>query len=169
MDTKEWLTMSEEVYKDDIETFYNSKIGLDFLFVWTKFEKINFDCNFNWVKEDIDKYIETKKENIEKLEEYYKYFHTRYQTSSLLKNLFGKRTPNKEIEEIIKKKDNSNEDKIKLLLFVVFRYRNNMFHGVKEVRTWFSKYSVEINKCVEIMKILTELPEKGEKNNEGNT
>lgn len=44
----------------------------------------------------------------------------------------------------------NDEQKLKFLLYVVFRYRNNMFHGNKCLSSWL-KYKIEINHCIKVM------------------
>ena len=58
----------------------------------------------------------------------------------------------KEIMDIIgseKSKITTNQ-KMLFILYVVYRYRNNIFHGTKGVESWI-KYKFQIEKCVNVM------------------
>ena len=50
----------------------------------------------------------------------------------------------KEFEKI------SAEEKIYFLVYIVYRYRNNMFHGTKGLESWI-RYKSEIERCIDIM------------------
>lgn len=45
------------------------------------------------------------------------------------------------------------KSKLKLILFVVYRFRNNIFHGNKGVNSWI-QYTEQIRHCVQVMKVL---------------
>lgn len=79
-------------------------------------------------------------DDVTKLNGYYSYFKSRYvqesNTNDLFnKNLFRKTKLELELKEkarrILLEVDPSTEDKIKCLLFIAFRIRNNFFHGEK--------------------------------------
>ena len=84
----------------------------------------------------------------------FQYFYERYQNDELYKNLIHDDNYD-DIKNILKtdKSNITNKDKLFLLLYVVYRYRNNIFHGNKGVRSWI-KYIVQIEKCVKVMIIM---------------
>ena len=47
----------------------------------------------------------------------------------------------------------SNCEKVFLIVVVVFRYRNNIFHGSKRVESWL-QYEKQIKYCIQIMQCL---------------
>ena len=62
--------------------------------------------------------------------------------------------PEKDVNDYYKRilrkndfKDVTTQEKISLLLFVIYRYRNNIFHGAKSIDQW-SQYTDQINDCL---------------------
>ncbi len=125
--------------------------ALSFLLVWSIWEqklfegyctmkelkKIAKDYNINYSHYDIESQVES--------------FHKRYQDDEKWINLVN----NKEAEfyhKIVRKDFSSltNSEKLSLALFVVFRYRNNIFHGNKASFNW-SRFDKPIQMCYEIM------------------
>lgn len=53
------------------------------------------------------------------------------------------------------------------MTYIVYRYRNNMFHGNKGLESWL-QFEEQIKDCITVMKKLTVLPDKkdGEENEE---
>jgi hypothetical protein len=49
--------------------------------------------------------------------------------------------------------DVSNADKLHLILIVVHRYRNNMFHDNKGLVSWLN-YKPQISRCIEAMQVI---------------
>ena len=47
----------------------------------------------------------------------------------------------------------STADKLFFLVFVVYRYRNNIFHGNKGVQSWL-QYRDQIRRCTQVMQAL---------------
>ena len=134
-----------------IQTEYAS----DFLLIWSIFESKIFDgyCTITKVK----KYPENHFENAhkKKIETIVEYFHKRYQDKVLWKNLNPKDDPlftaikNKEFSDI------SNSERCSFLVYVIYRYRNNIFHGNKKIDAWLN-FEDQIVKCTESMIILME-------------
>jgi len=62
---------------------------------------------------------------------------------------------NFKIDTIRKSKISSlnNTEKFEFLIYIVYRYRNNIFHGNKGVTSW-TKYEEQIDKCVQVMTFL---------------
>jgi len=99
--------------------------------------------------------------------EFGRYFHSRYQNKKRYKNLIHKRN-SKEFEGIISTQFDilSDYQLIFMLLFVVYRFRNNIFHGNKGVESWL-KYKEQIDFCRRIMQSIISLiigTDKNEKN-----
>jgi len=146
---KSWLTNHLQADSNEIETYFKNNNVTGFLMIWTIFEQklfngfIKFSDISNFSKENKD-LITT----IISLNDIFNYFHSRYQNNEYYNNLIH--NDNKtEIEEIRKKKIEklNKEEKLQFLLYVVYRYRNNIFHGNKGVSSWL-KYEEQIDKCV---------------------
>ena len=89
-----------------------------------------------------------------------KHFHIRYQNRTYynaLRKHPRRDNPNhaescEKMDRIIDEQfDNlSNEDKLFMLMYVTYRYRNNIFHGNKEISNWL-RNTTEIDYCIEFM------------------
>jgi hypothetical protein len=85
-----------------------------------------------------------------------RHFHSRYQDKQCRKNLIHKKHKNSnELEEfrgILSTQFDalSNYQLVFMLLFVVYRFRNNIFHGNKGVESWL-KYKEQIYFCFRVM------------------
>lgn len=150
----EWLA---ELYETDVngitEALKDEKASL-FLIVWSIFEQRLFKGFFQ--KKKIQDYANNhiQKIDIEKLEKIIKYFYERYQDEKKYKNLrHDDSCP--AVEEILKKTYCSlnDEEKFVLLLYVIYRYRNNIFHGNKGVMSW-NQYKEQIEYCLDAMIII---------------
>ena len=150
----EWLSKYLETTQHEAQKLLDNETSRYFLIVWSIFE---FKC-FGFItpgkiKDYSSKnYFQTKENEIE---EYSQFFHERYQDKKKYINLiFDEKYDNKEFKNTITKayKDLEKKDKIFLLLFVVYRYRNNIFHGTKGISSWL-KFKVEIEKCISLMQL----------------
>lgn len=83
-----------------------------------------------------------------------KYFHARYQDKKLCHNLLHKQK-SAELAKIITAPFAAltDPDIAFLLLFVVYRFRNNIFHGNKGVQSWL-QYREQIGHCIAVMQAL---------------
>ncbi len=96
------------------------------------------------------------------------YFHSRYRDNkNLLSNLMHEnKKPKSELytkfESLLEKPVDTllNCEKVFLIVVVVFRYRNNIFHGSKRAESWL-KFEDQIKYCVQIMQsLITHATEK---------
>ena len=94
------------------------------------------------------------------IEEDVKYFHERYQNGRIYRNLKHGNYKT-EIDSIINKNYDmlTKKEKLQLMLFVVYRYRNNIFHGSKGLNSWL-QYSNQIEKCISFMMKIVDCHEK---------
>jgi hypothetical protein len=154
VDVYKWL--SDNFYVD--RTDPSLEIVKQFLLVLPIIELELF--NGEYETENIPTIAENKQnlfKNIEWAEDYAKYFFERYQDARLYDELITTVVKGKpelqdwgEFREIITKfkcKDLNEKQKLTILLFVVFRYRKNIFHGDKLIETWH-KYAEQIKKCL---------------------
>lgn len=161
---KEWICSKLNIQDSDkLQSLYNDHFALNYLFVCTIFERTNFD-KFMQVSK-IKKIAKSKKDFIDKLENEFNNFYNRYKISiegnQKRKGLCNQEECNNSkcsyfnncnFLKILKKSSNkiTDEDKIYFLVYIIYRYRNNMFHGSKDLETW-KDYRDQIKECINIM------------------
>ncbi len=183
MNIESWIKKAVEFKSDEeLKRIYQNPLAINFLLVWTKFKTINFKgfMQFKHIKNF------SKEKSIEGLDlnGYVKYFYNRYINTyneengrvRLLRLCRLEKCKNKNIcnekecriKDILSKKneDLTQEEKLYFLTYVVYRYRNNIFHGSKGTDGWLIKYEEPIKKCTEIMRLLTKIPNSGGNSNE---
>lgn len=146
---KLWLATYLDVPINRIDEIGKPDVA-GFLIIWSIFEKQTFEKFFR--KNNIIPFSEKHKAILAPLVyEYSNYFHLRFQNKKKFKNLIHDDNflP---FDSILKKSfiELTDEEHITLVLYVLYRYRNNIFHGNKSVLSWL-KYKEQINKCVEVM------------------
>lgn len=137
-----------------VRRLLDDRTALEFLVAWSLFES---KCFAGYVKaEEIEQYAKRTALSVSlaELRDTAAHFHARYQDKTRFANLMhGKKNPRlsallgRPLEEL------TSEDKLFLLVFVVFRYRNNIFHGNKGVESWLA-YREQIRHCIESMQVL---------------
>lgn len=163
-----WLANILGCNEKDITKLYNNKFALDFLLMWSLFESKCFS-GFLSTNQIEEKEIKLEKCNIDLLNKHFIYFHNRYRNSS--KYYHNLKHGTKELVFINELLDKENSDidtlsKAKFLIYVVYRYRNNMFHGNKGIESWIG-FKEEIIRCVEIMsKLFDDLVKDNNEENE---
>lgn len=92
------------------------------------------------------------------------HFHSRYQDKQLHANLMHNHDY-PDIRPLLRSQVDSltSFDRVYLLVSVVYRYRNNIFHGSKGVASWL-KFRPQIERCTEVMQALithaSDLPQR---------
>jgi hypothetical protein len=92
------------------------------------------------------------------------HFHARYQYPQKLGNLMpDKKTPARMVDALKKLlaipfEELTKKQVIELLAYVVYRFRNNMFHGAKGVQSWL-QYREQIRLCVEVLQVFVSYAE----------
>lgn len=121
-----------KTYSADLEMVGN------FLILWSLFE--NRCCNGNANKASIENVIEKVEKSFddEILDEVFNYMRTRYAGAKNFKNLNfrtggGDEKMKTHCEKVFSGEESSKEDKLKAVLYVIYRYRNNLFHGSKQI------------------------------------
>ena len=96
----------------------------------------------------------------DELDNHVRFFYDRYQDSETYKNLMHEQKSQR-MNELVGKnfQEFSPHEKIFFVMIVIYRYRNNIFHGNKGVASWL-KYEECIIRCTEIMQLLIPMPEK---------
>lgn len=143
---------------DEIRDMLQNQNTVLYLLIWPIMEQRHFSGFFRSNKiddaaEELQKYYNDEL-NID-LDKIVERFFKRYNIAKDNNNKhFRNLQPDSEIgieyQEILMKKDYTSlhpKEKIKLLLFVIYRYRNNIFHGNKNIQEW-SKYELQINDCL---------------------
>ena len=134
-DAIDWINRKiiNEGYKINAEDVEEIR---DFTLIWNLLENICFE---NYVKIDkinnlIDSKIDKFNENNETFRETFEYFYTRYQDENKLIAL----NLNKPMKELAKKILNNTytdkNNKLKFIMSIIYRYRNNLFHGEKQMK-----------------------------------
>lgn len=80
-----------------------------------------------------------------------RHFHERYQEKACYKHLKHKDNDAR-CDKIVAAQlsDLTQADELYFMLYVVYRYRNNIFHGNKGIKSW-SQYSIQIDYCINFM------------------
>jgi len=149
-----WLGKIFGCSEYDIKKILKDPTALHFLVAWSLFES---KCFKGFVKsEDISNYANTVSSTIDWLElsDTVNYFHERYQDTTFLENLLHQQKC-QNLTEILKKPfdDLNRKEGVFLLVFVIYRYRNNIFHGNKGVQSWVV-YSEQIQHCTHAMQVM---------------
>jgi len=137
------------------------KTATMFLIAWSIFESDCFSGSMEHKKiEDFAKRMAVNPNlNRLKLVDALKHFHNRYQEPKHYKNLMHQQKTEK-LEKILAKNvsELSIEEQVFLLVVVVYRFRNNIFHGNKGVDSWLA-FKTEIEHCITIMQELINIAE----------
>jgi hypothetical protein len=149
---KIWLANYLKVPINKIEKIGEPNVA-GFLIVWTIFEQNSFE---GFLKpKAIIPFAQKHAEVLSPLiNQYAEYFHQRYQDPKKYKNLKHE-DANAEIDNVLVKSyvNLTDYEKVLLTLYIVYRYRNNIFHGNKGVMSWL-KYKNQIEMCVNVMTII---------------
>ena len=162
---EEWLTGHWKTNADQVNEVLNDKLAFCFLIAWSILEPLCSDnSSHGGFAGQIGRIagIVSKDDRINKLQSNAKYFYDRYQNPENFRRLMHHKTlkgaykGDAYLTRIIKADSFDSLDVkqyVYLLLWVVFRYRNNIYHGNKIVETW-SNYRDEIQKCIFCMQII---------------
>ena len=128
---------NDKINSEDIEQVR------DFTLLWNLFEDIFCDkfCKTDKIISLLSKNrIEVLEQNTinSKINSIFDYFMDRYKDNEKLEKLnFNKKNHERDIKNKIQNKEVINldfEEKIQIILFIIYRYRNNLFHGEKDMR-----------------------------------
>lgn len=158
------LPQSDEERSNYVADMLQNELATVFLLVWPIMEQKLFDGTATNSKEKDNNFWNFSKRNRtlfdgSRMNEAAKYFHKRYkENDKYYQNLLAephKVRGNSPFDNILKKnyygsKGLHDHEKLYLLLFVTYRYRNNIFHGNKEINAW-KDYSKEMAYCIDFM------------------
>jgi hypothetical protein len=107
----------------------------DFLLLWNLFESIccNKRANINCIDRIIDSKIELFKE--ENYKDIFDYFYNRYKNNnSKLEKLNLTLARKKLVQNVLNDNYQDKNNKLKFIISIIYRYRNNLFHGEKDLK-----------------------------------
>lgn len=142
----------KNIGEHDVEEMLKSELATSYLIVWPILEQKL--CNGFFKPCKISNYAEkyiSKYEQMD-IDDAVKHFYERYQDKDFYRHLKHGDKHTENYDKILASDFSSisDEDKINFILYVVYRYRNNIFHGNKKILSW-AQYSTEINLCLEVM------------------
>lgn len=148
-----WLASYFNTNDIQIREMLDSQLATSFLMIWPIMENKVFGGFFKSIK--ISDFVDNHYLRYEEFvtENGVKHFYNRYKDKNKLRNLcHSDRFCKNSVKLIIEKdyNDLSNKEKLTLMLFVVYRFRNNIFHGNKGIKAW-RNYTTEINFCINFM------------------
>ena len=119
----------------------------DFTLLWNLFESLCFDdkfANMNKINNIIDSKIDLFEE--EKYKNIFDYFYDRYKNDNNKFRKLNLRNSEKElVKKVLNDEYNNKNNKLKFIMAIIYRYRNNLFHGEKEMRyIRFQKENFEV-------------------------
>lgn len=161
MSFETWLATLLKVSEAEIRHLLHDQTATQFLITWSLFES---KCFGGYARlEDID----TIAERLIKqgawsgsLKPAAEHFYKRYQDKDLLRTLLYKQKCGPFLECLRKPFEVLSQQEILFLLLVtVYRYRNNIFHGNKGVKSWLL-YEEQIKLCSQTMQTLISHEEK---------
>ena len=134
---KEQLTC----YEDSNNFLQSRRFLFEFAVIWNIFEKKKMGNHASIF--DVSDFVERLPsiDNIN-INEIFEYFKNRYTNNPNYANLFEalrwrdkEKDKKDETHRILLDKDSIDKDKIKAVLYIIFRLRNNLFHGKKSILT----------------------------------
>lgn len=159
---KRWLAKSLSTSQTNIDNIMREEKATTYLWVWSIFEQrvfngfVRFPDLQNKAKEISGDF------NSLGIDSIVNKFYSRYQNPKTFNNLKHKENA-QIIKELLSKDFDilTDEQKMLLVLYVAYRYRNNIFHGNKGVMSWVH-YTEQINDCITVMMKITDIVvEKG--------
>jgi hypothetical protein len=130
----QWFADYLQQDQQQVGRLLRDKTATRFLIAWSLFESRCFDGFAKFDK--FSKFaMDITKRDVFRNEDFIEpgsHFHSRYQDKRRYKNLMHKQS-SKELEDILSKQFDKLSDYqlVFMLLFVVYRFRNNIFHGNK--------------------------------------
>ncbi len=151
---EQWLATLLAQPETEVRRIVQDPTALHFLITWSLFES---KCFAGFVTkigiEPFAKRLNDERFDSDLIAPHAAHFHARYQDPDRYRNLMHGQTSNKLDTVIRSPKDQMvAEDLIFLVAFVVYRFRNNMFHGNKRVQSWLG-YREQIGLCTDAMQI----------------
>ena len=130
----DFLSLEIKLTGDDIDSVRN------FSLLWNLFEGLvcNKNASANALKNAISDLQNRNKLKIEDYDKFLKYFTNRYIENGEINHRFNRLNLRlgdkpKLVEEVLKGNETAPEKVLLAILIIVYRYRNNLFHGEKSI------------------------------------
>ena len=150
----EWLSKTLDIDNWLVSETVKNQMATVYLLIWPILETkvFNNDMSHNQIN-IVSNSVRDVMPDVE-IDDIAKHFYDRYQDIGKYRKLVAGRNWTK-IDRILGKPFNRiyKDEKIAFLIFVVYRYRNNIFHGIKSIKEW-NKFSIEIQLCIKFMIML---------------
>lgn len=140
----------------EVTRLLGDKTAIHFLIAWSIFESCCFDgfAKVEKLESFVRDSLSTKGFKPRELMDAANHFHNRYQDKELYGNLMWEQKSPKLNSILSKYFEALSADEIAFfIIFVVYRYRNNIFHGNKGVRSWLN-FKPQIKLCIKVMQTL---------------
>lgn len=156
-----WISEHSGQTTDEIMRIVKNEHLYKFLLAWSVMERVAFsrNCSHSNIRESASLLGNHYKEL--DCEAIFKHFFDRYQDKQKLINLNGNSNRGNLFSDICNiLRSNQSEigdaEKLLLLLYIAYRFRNNIFHGNKEVEDWLMSQT-EINMCTRFIMKYTDI------------
>ena len=149
-----WLSRMLLIDTGLVPEVIKNQIATVFLLIWPIIETKIFNNDMSHAKiKSMAGNVKNKISDVD-LENIFLHFHDRFQDDNKYEELRHGHKWSK-IDYILQDPPErvSKKNRIIFMIFVVYRYRNNIFHGTKTIRTW-SNFSKEIQLCIKFMILL---------------
>ena len=162
-----WLGAMREQNEKQIRRLLADETATQFLLAWALFESKCFDgyLKARNLKPFVEKLYKQSGHFDRAILDASRHFHERYQDRRRLRNLAPKaRTSDWMIEELgemlsVTFDELEQRQQGVLTAYVVYRFRNNMFHGAKGIGSWL-RYKEQIRFCIAAMQGFISCAEK---------
>ena len=153
-----WLAQLLRQSDRQVNRLLEDKSALHFLMAWSLLESkcfegfVRADSLRSYANRIVSENMDGCTFKSEVLGDTVSHFHERYQHKEKVRHLLHDDKPPKgatlEFANCLTKDEQELDegDKVFLVLFVIYRYRNNMFHGNKGIDSWL-KYKPQIQRC----------------------
>ena len=157
---KTWLARYNNISERDVDNILKDEKATSYLLVWSIFEQDIFNGfmggnDIRNVSVKFEKYYANLAIN-----DIAQKFHHRYQNADNYKHLIHAQK-NERFKTIIDKPftNITQIELLEMLFYIVYRYRNNIFHGNKKVLAW-TQYTEQIEDCLTFMTKIIDLNQK---------
>jgi hypothetical protein len=153
MSFERWLADLLGQDEQEVRRLLQDETATHFMVAWSLFESKCFNgfCKMKGILDFSDRIVRKESFKVDLISTAAEYFHARYQSKRLYKNLMHKDS-SPEMDSLLQRPFVSlrPEEMVFLAALTAYRFRNNIFHGNKEVGRWL-KFTDEINHCIGIM------------------
>lgn len=152
----EWLAKTLDIEIGLVSETVQNQVATVFLLIWPILETKIFNGNMSPKKVKSVANIVQAEIKEDDFDDMARHFYERYQDKYKYRRLYVTESRRwDEIDKILKEPFEAitKEEKIFLLIYVVYRYRNNIFHGTKTIREWHI-FETEIDICIRFMVLL---------------